>query len=114
MINKDIFMPKTEEDRRRAVSFTQIALSRVEDVIGDDVYFKPEDGRVRDLLSQYFLTDGHKIFSFVQRHFKEGDVRFGLGVNAENEQRVYIRLHCLIKAMDQSTPHRGTPFFFGR
>lgn len=56
--------------------------------------------------------DSSQILDYVKRHFKDDDVRAGLGVNAENEERVYTRLHCMMKAMGENNPRRRKPFFF--
>ena len=84
-------MNNQQEGRRQAISLTQAVLSRVEEAVGGDVYFRSSDPRMRDLLSQLPIDEhSAQALHFVARHFKESDVRAGLGVKADNAQRVYI------------------------
>ncbi|MEK7532993.1 MAG: hypothetical protein AAB542_01020 [Patescibacteria group bacterium] len=110
-MNTENFFPKTEKDRRRAISFTQIVLSRVKDVVSDDVYFEPNDSRIKALISEYSLTDCVRVLSYVKRHFNDVDVRAELGADESNKQRIYIHLHCMIKAIGPNNSQRRKPFF---
>lgn len=87
---------------KQAISLTQAVLARVEEAVGEDVYFRSSDPRVKDLLSQLPIGEqSAQALRFVAGHFKDSDVRAGLGVNAGNEQRVYTRLHCLNTALEK-------------
>ncbi len=105
-------MTNQENDRKRAISFAQIVLVRVQEAVGEDVYFEPKDCRIQKMISKYSSTDSSQILGYVTRYFKDNDVRAALGVNADNEQRVYTRLHCMMKAIGQNNPRRRKPFFF--
>lgn len=93
------FLPKTEDERRQAISLTQAALSRLRKAVGNDCRFDAGDARVIALLDKFALSDHKDVFKFVQRNFRAHDIKLGLGVTDNNMQLMFAQLSRLVKAL---------------
>lgn len=93
-------MNRLDDERRQKISLTQAALQRM------------GQADPKSFIKEFSLATHVGDIAYVQRHFRDDDVRAGLGVTADNEQKIYTRLHRLIKALGKSSSPKKRLIFW--